>query len=141
MGRSAAVFDGRFRSARSHSDVLTFQPTEKTFRFLFERLDRLAAIDDGTVSARAAWPLQLAVARLPRDAFLFQDQAEADSDIQEQLTIVELDPNKDRDFSDARVKTTIPIGASQVEGHHGHHAIPFDAYGRRAIFTEPGTAF
>ncbi|MCR9201379.1 MAG: hypothetical protein NXI04_22270 [Planctomycetaceae bacterium] len=74
-----------------------------------------------------------------RYAFLFQDRTQADSDVQEQLTIVELDPNKDRDFSDARVKTTIPVGASRVEGHHGHHAIAFDAYGRHAIFTEPGT--
>lgn len=73
-----------------------------------------------------------------RYAFLFQDRTEAESDVQEQLTVVELDPNRDRDFSDARVKTTIPVGASKINGHHGHHSIAFDSYGRYAVFTEPG---
>lgn len=73
-----------------------------------------------------------------RYAFLFQDRTDGDSEVQEQLTIVELDPNRDRDFSDARVKTSIPVGASKIDGHHGHHAISFDAYGRFAVFTEPG---
>ena len=72
-----------------------------------------------------------------RYAFLFQDRTDAESDVQEQLTIVELDPNRDRDYSDARVKLTIPVGASKIEGHFGHHAISFDAYGRYAVFTEP----
>lgn len=74
-----------------------------------------------------------------RYAFLFQDRVDADSDVQEKLTVVELDPNKDRDFCDARVKTTLAVGASKVSGHHGHHDIAFDAYGRHAVFTEPGT--
>ncbi len=73
-----------------------------------------------------------------RYALLFQDRTDAESDVQEQLTVVELDPNRDRDFSDARVKTSIPVGASNVHGHFGHHAITFDAYGRYAVFTEPG---
>lgn len=72
-----------------------------------------------------------------RYAFLFQDRTDSASDVQEQLTVVELDPNRDRDFSDARVKLSLPVGASKVEGHSGHHAITFDAYGRYAIFTEP----
>ena len=72
-----------------------------------------------------------------RYAFLFQDRTDAESDVQEQLTIVELDPNRDRDYSDARVRMNIPVGASKVEGHHGHHAVSFDAYGRYAVFTEP----
>lgn len=73
-----------------------------------------------------------------RYALVFQDRTDADSEVQEQLTVVELDPNRDRDFRDARVKTTIPVGASRIVGHHGHHAIAFDAYGRYAVFTEPG---
>jgi len=72
-----------------------------------------------------------------RYAFLFHDRTDPDSDVQEQLTIVELDPNRDRNFRDARVKLTLPVGPSKVEGHHGHHAISFDAYGRHAVFTEP----
>ena len=73
-----------------------------------------------------------------RYAFLFQDRTDADSDVQEKLTIVELDPNRDRDFSDARVTKTINVGPSKIDGHYGHHAISFDAYGRNAVFTEPG---
>lgn len=73
-----------------------------------------------------------------RYAFVFQDRTDAESEVQEQLTVVELDPNRDRDFSDARVKATIPVGASKIDGHHGHHAIAFDAFGRNAVFTEPG---
>jgi len=73
-----------------------------------------------------------------RYAFLFQDRTDGESDVQEHLTVVELDPNRDRDFSDARVKVTIPVGASEIDGHHGHHAIAFDAFGRNAVFTEPG---
>lgn len=73
-----------------------------------------------------------------RYAFLFQDRTDSESDVQEHLTVVELDPNRDRDFRDARVKVTIPVGASKIDGHHGHHAISFDAYGRYAVFTEPG---
>ncbi|APZ94867.1 hypothetical protein [Fuerstiella marisgermanici] len=72
-----------------------------------------------------------------RYAFLFQDRTDSDSDVQEKLTIVELDPNRDRDYSDARVKISLPVGASKINGHYGHHAITFDAYGRYAIFTEP----
>lgn len=73
-----------------------------------------------------------------RYAFLFQNRVDADSDVQEKLTVVELDANRDREFSDAKVKTTIDVGASNVKGQHGHHAVTFDAYGRYAVFTEPG---
>ena len=51
-----------------------------------------------------------------RYAFLFQDRTDGESDVQEMLTVVELDPNRDRHFGDARVKTSIPIGPSNVEG-------------------------
>ena len=72
-----------------------------------------------------------------RYAFVFQDRTDPDSDVQEKLTIIELDPNRDRDYSDARVVKSMHVGASKVDGHHGHHALSFDAYGRYAVFTEP----
>ncbi len=71
-----------------------------------------------------------------RYAFLFQDRKEGE--IQEQLTIVDLDPDGDRNFSDARIAKTIPVGASKVDGHHGHHSVSFDSEGRLACFTNPG---
>jgi len=73
-----------------------------------------------------------------RFAFLFQERIDANSDSQEHLTVVELDPNRDRSFSDARVTVTMPVGASKIDGEHGHHGICFDAYGRHAVITNPG---
>ena len=71
-----------------------------------------------------------------RYAFLFQDKQEGE--IQEQLTIVDLDPNGDRNFSDAAIAKTIPVPASKVDGHYGHHSVSFDSEGRTACFTNPG---
>jgi len=71
-----------------------------------------------------------------RYAFLFQDRKEGEA--QEQLTIVDLDPNGDRNLSDAKIAKTIPVGASKVDGHHGHHSVAFDSEGRLACFTNPG---
>ena len=71
-----------------------------------------------------------------RYAFLFHDRKEGE--IQEQLTIVDLDPNGDRNLSDAKIAKTIPVGASKVDGHHGHHSVSFDSEGRLACFTNPG---
>lgn len=70
-------------------------------------------------------------------AFLFQDRKEGD--LAEQLVIVDLDPNADRDLSDAQVVKQLPIGPSQVTGHYGHHEIDFDADGRWAVVTNPGS--
>ena len=71
-----------------------------------------------------------------RYAFLFQDKKEGEA--KEQLTIVDLDPNGDRNLSDAVIAQTMPVGASKVDGHHGHHSVSFDSEGRLACFTNPG---
>lgn len=73
-----------------------------------------------------------------RYAFMFHDRTDPDSTVPEQLTIVDLDPNRDRNFADAKIKMTIPAGPSKVTGDQGHHSICFDAYGRHAVFTNPG---
>ncbi|PQO31047.1 hypothetical protein C5Y96_11855 [Blastopirellula marina] len=69
-------------------------------------------------------------------AFLFQDRKEGD--VAEQLVVVDLDPNADRDLSDATVVKRLPVGPSQVSGHYGHHEVDFDADGRWAVITNPG---
>lgn len=74
-----------------------------------------------------------------RNAFIFQGRTDAESDAQEQLVVVDLDPNRDRRFSDARIRTTRSVGASKVSGEFGRHDICFDSFGRYAVFTEPGT--
>ncbi|MCA9048704.1 MAG: hypothetical protein KDA89_08245 [Planctomycetaceae bacterium] len=86
-----------------------------------------------------------------RFAFLFQESVTPAGDgdaakpaavsgaaVAEQLTVISLDPNGDRDFSDAVVKQSVPVGRSRIDGERGHHDICFDAYGRFAIFTNPG---
>ncbi|MEY2727879.1 MAG: hypothetical protein RLZZ458_3746 [Planctomycetota bacterium] len=72
--------------------------------------------------------------------FVFQDRAgnEDAGDVTEQLTVVELDPNRDRAFDDARILQSMPVGPSRIEGHSGHHAIAFDSEGRHAVITNPG---
>ena len=74
-----------------------------------------------------------------RFAFLFQQRSEESSRAKEQLTIVELDPNRDQNFDDAVVRANIPVGASKVSDNRGSHDICFDDYGRFAVFTEPST--
>jgi hypothetical protein len=76
-----------------------------------------------------------------RLVFLFQDRTEGGTDPSappEQLTVIELDPDRDRDFRDARILRSIPVGPSRVQGHSGHHAIAFDSEGRHAVITNPG---
>ncbi len=72
-----------------------------------------------------------------RYAFLFQDRKEGD--VAEQLVVVDLDPNADRDFSDAKVVKQLPVAASAVTGHYGHHEIDIDADGRYGVVTNPGS--
>ncbi len=73
-----------------------------------------------------------------RFAFLFQERTDPESDLQENLIVVSLDPNRDMDFSDAYVVKTMPVGKSKIDGANGHHQICFDAYGRFAIYSDPG---
>lgn len=74
-----------------------------------------------------------------RYAFFFQDKlAGVEGEIQEQLTVVDLDPNGDRNLSDARIAKTIPVGASKADGKNANHSLSFDSEGRLACFTNPG---
>lgn len=71
-----------------------------------------------------------------RYAFVFEDRAEGD--LPEELNVIDLDPNGDRVFSDAKLVKTFTVGASRVEGHHGHHSIAFDDNHRYAFIANPG---
>jgi len=73
-----------------------------------------------------------------RFAFAFLEREDPGSEVKEQLVVVELDPNRDFDFSDARIAKQIPIDSSKIDGDRGHHQICFDAFGRFAVFTNPG---
>jgi hypothetical protein len=69
-------------------------------------------------------------------ALVFHDHAE--SSAEHHVSLVELDPNGDGSFADARIGKTLPTGPSKVDGHAGHHDGVFLADRRHAIFTNPG---
>lgn len=55
----------------------------------------------------------------------------------EKLHVVALDPNRDGNFSDANVRTSLPVGRSLIEGHSGHHEAA--AIGRAMVaISNPG---
>lgn len=73
-----------------------------------------------------------------RFAFVFHNHPK-ELEQNEYLSVIDLDPNADLDFEDARIMKQIKVGASKVVGHSGHHDISFDHAGRYAFWTEPGT--
>lgn len=64
-------------------------------------------------------------------------QSKRAGDAVEQLTIIDLDPNQDKDFSDAKVEKTMDVGSSLVEGYRAYHSISFDDDETYAVFTNP----
>lgn len=72
-----------------------------------------------------------------RLAFIFHNHPK-DLEQNEYLSIIDLDPDADLNFQDAKLRKQIKVGPSKVEGHYGHHDISFDQAGRYAFWTEPG---
>ncbi|MFK7777021.1 MAG: hypothetical protein QM501_02710 [Gimesia sp.] len=72
-----------------------------------------------------------------RLAFVFHNHPQ-DLKLDEYVSIIDLDPNADLNFQDAKLMKKIKVGPSKVEGHYGHHDISFDHAGRYAFWTEPG---
>ncbi len=70
-------------------------------------------------------------------AFVLHDHAKG-VDVEDAPEIVALDPNGDRDCSDAKVVKTLKVGKSGAEGHFGHHDMAFDAEKQFGFFTNPG---
>jgi hypothetical protein len=60
------------------------------------------------------------------------------SDQVERLTAIDLDPNGDKNFSDAAVVKTLELGPSKIEGHSGFHEIAILPNRRAACITNPG---
>lgn len=57
---------------------------------------------------------------------------------QEKVSVIDLDPNKDSDLSDAKVVSTIDVGPSMVEGHSGHHDVTISPNKRLACISNSG---
>ena len=77
----------------------------------------------------------------PRDggplAFVFHDHS-ADVEAPFRLSLLEVDPNRDGNWADAKIGTELDVGRARVEGHGGHHSVAFDADRRLALFSNPG---
>ena len=104
------------------------------------RLDEPALISVPLKMAEGNSPAGLEVVKTAwgkRLAFVFHNHPQ-ELEQNEYLSLIDLDPNADLDFQDARVLKQIKVGPSKVEGHYGHHAITFDQAGRYAFWTEPG---
>jgi hypothetical protein len=75
-------------------------------------------------------------------AFVFHDRASGvapgDKSQSDKLQAIELDPDGNGCFKDARLAWSIDVGPSRVEGHYGHHSISFDEDGRYAFIANPG---
>jgi hypothetical protein len=70
-------------------------------------------------------------------ALVFHDHDKA-AEATDRLDVIDLDPNKDGDYSDAKILKSLEVGPSAVDGHYGHHGVAFDANGEFAFFTNPG---
>ncbi len=69
-------------------------------------------------------------------ALIFQECT--DASVEEKLLVIELDPNRDGLFSDAKVARSLAVGASLIEGHSGHHELTTIAGNRFVVLTNPG---
>lgn len=70
-------------------------------------------------------------------ALVFHDH-EQGVEAEDSLDVIDLDPDRNGDFSDARLIKSIAVGPSAVDGHFGHHDAAVDADGRCAFITNPG---
>ena len=73
----------------------------------------------------------------PLLALVFHDHT-PDVDAPYRLSLLEVDPNRNGNWTDAKIGTELDVGRARVDGHAGHHSVAFDADRRRAIFSNPG---
>lgn len=60
------------------------------------------------------------------------------SDSNDKMFIVDLDPDANRDYSDAEVVGSVEVGNNQLEGHFGHHGLAFVDGQKLAVVSNPG---
>lgn len=91
----------------------------------------------GASGTRPVTPIVVKTVRGQLLALIFHDRNKG-SDAQESLDIIDLDPDRNGDFADARLIKSLVVGPSAVDGHFGHHDAAADADGRCAFLTNPG---
>lgn len=91
----------------------------------------------GKVGHKPLTPAVVEINQKSPVALVFHDH-EPGTDSKDLLEIISLDPDGNKDYSDARLLKVVEVGPSAVSGHYGHHDVAFDADGRVAYFTNPG---
>lgn len=69
-------------------------------------------------------------------ALVFQESK--DGSAKEKLIVLNLDSNSDGSLGDVSLAQTVEVGASQIEGHGGHHELAITPSRRFAFVTNPG---
>jgi hypothetical protein len=120
-----------FLTGRGDTAALQFldatQPTPKAIRLPLKLADGNRPTGLEFVKPRRGSPL----------AFVFHDHG-PETEAPNRLSIIEMDPNQDQNWQDAKVVQELDVGSTKVEGHGGHHCVAFDGDRRRAIFTNSG---
>jgi len=119
-GRGPQSFLGMIDARRDHVEVIR------------------VALDVDPLS-RASAPAVVHTRSFGSIVTVFHDHPQ-DVDAPNVASVIQLDPNRDGDFTDARLLKRIEVGPSRVEGHGGHHAMVTDAAGRFALISSPGDA-
>lgn len=101
----------------------------------FPEIKRVAV--DVDPASRASAPAVVNTRPFGAIVTVFHDHPQA-VDAPHVASVIQLDPNRDGDYSDARLLKRIDVGPSRVEGHGGHHAMVTDAAGRFALISNPG---
>ncbi|TVP97853.1 MAG: hypothetical protein EA381_13995 [Planctomycetaceae bacterium] len=84
-------------------------------------------------------PIPLRTRSGKRVALIFNEDREAAEN--DQLLVIDLDPNSDGDLSDAKLWKTVAIGRNQIApGHKGHHDLAVLPNARFAVLSNPGDA-
>ncbi len=90
-------------------------------------------LDEGTTMTT---PVALMNKNKQHYACVFQESK--DHSQPEKLIVIQLDSNGDGQVGDLSVATSLVVGASQIDGHSGHHELTTTGSGRFAFLTNPG---
>ncbi|MEO1529974.1 MAG: hypothetical protein AAFX06_31550 [Planctomycetota bacterium] len=72
------------------------------------------------------------------DKFVVMFGENVESPNKDRMLVVNLDPNGDGNFDDAKLHREIKVGQSQIVGHSGHHVATMLPDGRHALISNPG---
>lgn len=134
------VRTGAFRTHRNYVCFVCGKGPSARLCLIDAKLDQPTVISVPLNMKEGNSPASLQVVKSAwgkRLAFVFHNHPQ-ELEQEEYLSIIDLDPNANLDFQDAKLLKQLKVGPNKVEGHYGHHDICFDQAGHYAFWTEPG---